>query len=59
MILMKLISGRTQDLAAISRILGGATELQLEKVRSVVHQYLTTASEALESLIVLDQLEKK
>lgn len=59
LVLMKLIAGRSQDLADITRMLGCATELQLEQVRVVVSQYLVTATEDLESLIVLGQLERQ
>ncbi len=59
LVLMKLLAGRSQDLADISRMLGGATELGLQEVREVICQYLpTSAMEDLESLIVLGQLER-
>jgi hypothetical protein len=59
LVLMKLIAGRSQDLADISRMLGGANNLQLQKVKTVIKQYLPSVSEDLESLIVLGQLEQK
>ncbi|MFM6222035.1 MAG: hypothetical protein ACKPDM_17065, partial [Dolichospermum sp.] len=40
LVLMKLIAGRSQDLADISRMLGGANNLQLQKVKTVIKQYL-------------------
>ena len=56
-LLMKLLAGRSQDLADVSRMLGGATEVQLEEVRAVINQYLSNAVEDLESLIMLGRLE--
>jgi hypothetical protein len=43
LVLMKLIAGRSQDLADISRMLGGATEIQLLEVKQIVNQYLPKA----------------
>nr|WP_232225068.1 nucleotidyl transferase AbiEii/AbiGii toxin family protein [Dactylococcopsis salina] len=57
LVLMKLLAGRSQDLADVSRMLGGATEVQLEEVRAVINQYLSNAVEDLESLIMLGRLE--
>lgn len=57
LILMKLASSRTQDLADISRMLGIASTQDLKKVRKVVSTYLSTAKEDLESLITLGKLE--
>jgi hypothetical protein len=57
LVLMKLIAGRSQDLADISRMLGGTTELQLSEVKQIVNQYLASAAEDLESLIALGKLE--
>ena len=57
LVLMKLLAGRSQDLADISRMLGGATEVQLIKVKQVIGQYLPSALEDIESLIVLGKLE--
>lgn len=59
LVLMKLLAGRTQDLADISRMLGGATGTQLDRVKQIIAQYLPTATEDLESLIVLGQLERQ
>jgi hypothetical protein len=59
LVLMKLIAGRSQDLADISRMLGGATDLQLQQVKKIINQYLPNAVEDLESLIVLGKLEQK
>lgn len=57
LILMKLSASRTQDLADISKMLGLATEIDLNKVRQVIQKYLPTADEDLESLIMLGKLE--
>jgi hypothetical protein len=54
---MKLLAGRSQDLADISRMLGGATEVQLINVKQVIGQYLPSVLEDIESLIVLGKLE--
>ncbi|NES22577.1 MAG: hypothetical protein F6K41_27570 [Symploca sp. SIO3E6] len=59
LVLMKLIAGRSQDLADISRMLGGATDWQLEQVRRVIAEYLGSAREDLESLIMLGKLERE
>lgn len=59
LVLMKLRAGRSQDLADISRMLGGATTDQLQAVREVINQYLPTAKEDLESLITLGKLERE
>ena len=59
LVLMKLISGLSQDLVDISRMLGGATDLQLKRVRGLICQYLVTAREDLESLIALGKLERQ
>ena len=59
LVLMKLLASRSQDLADISRMLGGATTDQLQAVREVINQYLPTAKEDLESLIMLGKLERE
>jgi hypothetical protein len=59
LVLMKIIAGRSQDLADISRMLGGAKDVQLEQVKKVINQYLPNAVEDLESLIILGKLEQK
>lgn len=57
LILMKLSASRTQDLADISRMLGLAKTEELNRIREVVKNYLPTAKEDLESLIMLGKLE--
>jgi hypothetical protein len=59
LVLIKLRAGRSQDLADVSRMLGGATTDQLQAVREVINQYLPTAKEDLESLIILGKLERE
>ena len=58
LVLMKLIAGRSQDIADISRMLGVAEDLQLQRVKKVINQYLPSAIEDLENLIVLGKLER-
>jgi hypothetical protein len=58
LILMKLRASRTQDLADISRMLGGASDETLQEVRQVIGGWFREALEDLESLIVLGKLEK-
>jgi hypothetical protein len=57
LILMKLASSRTQDLADVSRMLGIALNNDLDEIRKVIKTYLPTATEDLESLITLGKLE--
>lgn len=57
LILMKLSASRTQDLADISRMLGLAKTEELEQIREIIKNYLPTAQEDLESLILLGKLE--
>ncbi|MGC1197664.1 MAG: hypothetical protein WA882_12280 [Geitlerinemataceae cyanobacterium] len=58
LILMKLQASRSQDLADVSRMLGGAKEFDLQEVRKVVRVYFPDAAEDLESLIALGKLER-
>ena len=58
LVLMKLQASRSQDLADISRMLGGATESALEEAKRAIATYLPSAKEDLDSLIVLGQLER-
>ncbi|MEW6752778.1 MAG: hypothetical protein AB1505_17635 [Candidatus Latescibacterota bacterium] len=57
LVLLKLQASRTQDLADVSRMLGGAPEPELDRVRQVVRAHLPEAAEDLESLIVLGRME--
>ena len=56
---MKLTASRTQDLADISRMVGGASDSLLQEVRSIIQVYLPSATEDLESLITLGKLERE
>jgi hypothetical protein len=58
LVLMKLLASRSQDLADISRMLGGATDVERDRVRQIVARYVPSTTEDLESLIVLGELEK-
>ncbi|OIP69988.1 MAG: hypothetical protein AUK48_14140 [Oscillatoriales cyanobacterium CG2_30_44_21] len=58
LVLMKLIAGRSQDIADISRMLGVATDWQLGRARMAIGRYLPSALEDLESLVVLGRLER-
>ena len=57
LVLMKLGAGRTQDLADISRMLGGADAGGLAESRQIVGRYRPQDAEDLESLIRLGKLE--
>ncbi|HEC33260.1 MAG TPA: hypothetical protein ENI37_00905 [Chloroflexi bacterium] len=57
LVLMKVQSGRTQDLADASRMLGLASDEQRRATRRVFEQWLPDALEDLESLIALGELE--
>jgi hypothetical protein len=57
LVLMKLQASRAQDIADLSRMLGGADEALLGQVRTVVQTYMDDAAEDLESLIMLGKLE--
>lgn len=57
LIVMKLYSGRVQDIADITRMLGAADDDMLEQVRAVVAEYVPDAVEDVESMIVLGRME--
>ncbi len=57
--LMKFQSGRVQDIADVSRMLGQASETQLDTVRRLFTAVVPDEVEDLESLITLGQLEMK
>ncbi len=59
LVLMKLESSRTQDLGDLSRMLGLASENELEQVRAVITRYAPDALDDVESLIYLGQMENK
>ena len=55
--IMKMESGRLQDLADVSRMLGFADSKQLEAIRSVVTRFRAQDVEDLGNLIQLGKLE--
>ena len=57
LVLMKMESNRSIDLGDLGRLLGLASEPDLERVRRAVQQYSPQDSEDLESLIYLGKLE--
>ena len=57
LVLMKLAASRSQDMGDISRLLGLASEVQIEKVRRVFKRYAPADMEDLESMIELGRLE--
>lgn len=57
LVLMKLQSGRMQDLADVSRMLGNSRDAALADVREVVCQYASQDVRDLESLVALGKLE--
>ncbi|MER3399616.1 MAG: hypothetical protein C4313_00535 [Thermoflexus sp.] len=58
LVLMKFEAGRLQDLADIARMLGQATEAQMQAVREVFQRYRPQDLEDLESLRLLGRLER-
>jgi hypothetical protein len=57
LVLMKFESGRVQDIADVTRMLGQATDEQLDDVRLLFTLWAASESDDLESLIVLGQME--
>ncbi|MBU1695090.1 MAG: hypothetical protein KKC51_14165 [Verrucomicrobia bacterium] len=57
LVLMKLAASRAQDLADISRMLGGAGKSAVETIRRIVSLYRPQDVEDLDSLIRLGKLE--
>ena len=57
LVLMKLVAGRSQDIADITRMLGGAGEGALVDVRAAVARHNPDAGNDVESMIVLGRLE--
>ncbi|HLA81995.1 MAG TPA: hypothetical protein VJP78_10345 [Thermoleophilia bacterium] len=57
LVLMKVQSGRAQDLADATRMLGFATEEERQSTRELFERFLPDALEDLESLIALGKLE--
>ncbi|MCI0398578.1 MAG: nucleotidyltransferase family protein [Chloroflexi bacterium] len=59
LVLMKLNATRAQDWADVSRMVGLASDQELDRVRQVVARYSPEDSEDLETLIYLGRLELK
>jgi hypothetical protein len=59
LVLMKLYAGRVQDVADVTRILGGLKDSDIDLVRAVIMRYAADMSEDLESLIALGRLERE
>jgi hypothetical protein len=57
LVLMKLEASRTTDISDISRMLGQASDVDLDEVRKVVEMYDPNSVEDLKSLIQLGKLE--
>jgi hypothetical protein len=56
-VLMKLRSGRTLDIADITRMLGLASDADVDAVRAVIRRFDPEALEDVESMIALGRLE--
>lgn len=59
LVLMKLTAQRVQDWADVSRMLGWASDAELDSVRAVVARYSPEDTEDLESLIFLGRKEQE
>ena len=59
LILLKMATQRAQDWADVSRMLGWASEADLDEVRAVVKQYAPEDLEDLESLIFIGKKEQE
>lgn len=57
LVLMKLHAGRSQDVADITRMLGGADERALAEVRDAVARFMPDAANDVEAMIVLGRME--
>ncbi len=57
LVLMKVQTGRTQDLADAARMLGLASARDRDEARAVIRRWLPDAVEDVESLITLGELE--
>ncbi len=57
LVLLKILAGRVQDLADVTRMLGQADEAALAAIRALFAQWLPAEREDLESLIELGRLE--
>jgi hypothetical protein len=59
LVLLKMTAQRTQDWADVSRMLGWASDAELDKVRAVVARYAPEDAEDLESLIFIGKKERE
>ena len=59
LILLKMASQRAQDWADVSRMLGLASDADLDEVRAVIARYAPEDSEDLESLIFIGKKEQE
>jgi hypothetical protein len=59
LVLMKMAAQRAQDWADVSRMLGWASDADLDEVRAVVKQYMPEDLEDLESLIFIGKKERE
>jgi hypothetical protein len=59
LILLKMAAQRAQDWADVSRMLGWASDADLDEVRAVVKRYMPEDSEDLESLIFIGKKEQE
>jgi len=57
LILMKAEASRAQDLGDLSRMLGLASDQELQRIRAIIRQYAPDLSDDIESLIFLGQME--
>ena len=57
LVVMKLDASRVQDTADLSRMMGLASDEELERVRTVVARHAPDAAEDMESLIYLGKVE--
>ena len=57
LVLMKLATSRIQDTADLSRMLGFASEAELDRVREVISLYVPDEMEDIEALIYLGRME--
>ena len=59
LIILKMTAQRAQDWADVSRMLGWASESELDKVRAVAKNYIPEDMEDLESLIFIGRKEQE
>jgi hypothetical protein len=59
LVLLKMASQRAQNWADVSRMLGWASDIELDKVRAIVNRYAPEDVEDLESLIFIGKKERE